>query len=455
MQFATCALASSMAKPTVGAMRKLCRTVGYLAKVPVLGFLIKPVQDRACLGKPSGVALEPGGVIILESITDADWGGNKADRRSKTSAQIYLGGSLLSSFVRSQRSVALSSGESEFIATVAGAGEMLYVKECMEFALKGYATVEATARTDSAASRGISQRIGCGRVRHLDCGLLWLQDAVKRGLLRVGPIAGSRNPADIGTKPLCGPKLRELLWRSGAMTDSGERYGEKEGQEADHQQQVNSLVARSGLGPRLGRQALPVLLVLAQIIAGDGYGGFEGLGLVTASSFLEEFVIATTSAVTMWLVIMFVMVGFPLCVGLTARSLWRAWWRREPIAEPEPEVDFVEPNTKDKSVQASLGLSPSERRWQEEYVERCNFLKSALHEEHQTVLGCEAELRRLREQVRRLEAARTQNVVPSRVAIATGHGKSFHQPECSAIRNSTGVRVYAKCHLCFRDANDG
>ena len=189
VQFATCALASSMAKPTTGAMKRLCRTVGYLARVPMLGFLIKPVQDRACLGKPSGVALEPGGVIILESVTDADWGGNKADRRtSKTSAQIYLGGSLLSSFVRSQRSVALSSGESEFIATVAGAGEMLYVKECMEFVLKGYATIEATARTDSAASRGISQRIGCGRVRHLDCGLLWLQDAVKRGLLRVGPV---------------------------------------------------------------------------------------------------------------------------------------------------------------------------------------------------------------------------------------------------------------------------
>ncbi|CAE7252941.1 unnamed protein product, partial [Symbiodinium necroappetens] len=410
VQFATCALASSMAKPTTGAMKKLCRTVGYLANVPVLGFLIKPVQDRACLGKPSGVALQPGGVIILESVTDADWGGNKADRRSKTSAQIYLGGSLLSSFVRSQRSVALSSGESEFIATVAGAGEMLYVKECMEFILKGYATIEATARTDSAASRGISQRIGCGRIRHLDCGLLWLQDSVKKGLLRVGPIAGARNPADVGTKPLCGPKLRELLWRSGAMTDSGECYGEQEGQEADHKQQVNSLVARSGLGTRLGRQTLPVLLVLAQIIAGDGYGGFEGLGLVTASSFLEEFVIATTSAMTMWLVIMIFMVSFPLCVGWAARSLWRAWWHSSPSTEPEPEVCFDEPNVKDKCVQASLGPSPSEKRWQEEYVERCNFLKTALHEEHQTVLGCESELRRLRAEVRRLEAAGPQEV---------------------------------------------
>ena len=413
------------------------------------------MQDRACLGKPTGVALEAGGVIILESVTDADWGGNKADRRSKTSAQIYLGGSLLSSFVRSQRSVAPSSGESEFIATVAGAWEMLYVKECMEFVLKGYATVEATARTDSAASRGISQRIGCGRIRHLDCGLLWLQDSVKKGLLRVGPIAGARNPADVGTKPLCGPKLRELLWRSGAMTDSGERYGEQEGQEADHKQQVNSLVARSGLGTRLGRQALPVLLVLAQIIAGDGYGGFEGLGLVTASSFLEEFLITTTSAMTMWLVIMICMVGFPLCVGWAARSLWKAWWQTEPTTEPEPEVEWIEPNTKDKSVQASLGLSPSERRWQEEYVERCNFLKTALHEEHETVLGCEAELRRLREQVRRLEAAGTREIVPSRVAIATNHGKSFHRPGCGAIRNSTGVKQYSVCHLCFHDTTDG
>ena len=93
-------------------------------------------------------------------------------------------------------------------------------------------------------------------------------------------------------------------------------------------------------------------------------------------------------------------------------------------------MEFFEPNVKEKSVQASLGLSPSERRWQEEYVERCNFLKSALHEEHQTVLGCEAELRRLREHVRRLEAARTQEVVPNHVSIATSHGRSFHRPGC-------------------------
>ena len=105
------------------------------------------------------------------------------------------------------------------------------------------------------------------------------------------------------------------------MTDSGERYGEKEGQEADRQQQVNNLVARSGLGPRLGRQALPVLLVLAQIIAGDGYGGFEGLGLVTASSFLEEFVVATTSAMAMWLFIMIFMVGFSFVCWLGCTEL--------------------------------------------------------------------------------------------------------------------------------------
>ncbi|CAE7193474.1 unnamed protein product [Symbiodinium sp. CCMP2456] len=41
-----------------------------------------------------------------------------------------------------------------------------------------------------------------------------------------------------------------------------------------------------------------------EIIGGDGIGFFVGLGLVTASSFLEEFLIAATSALAMWLTIM-------------------------------------------------------------------------------------------------------------------------------------------------------
>ena len=116
--------------------------------------------------------------VVAESITDVDWAGCKGSRRSRSSIHLYVGGSLVASMVRSQRSISLSSGESEFIALVGGAGEIIYVKECLDFLLKESCRVEARLRSDSAACRGITQRLGCGRIRHLHAGLLWVQDCV-------------------------------------------------------------------------------------------------------------------------------------------------------------------------------------------------------------------------------------------------------------------------------------
>ena len=76
--------------------------------------------------------------------------------------------------------------------------------------MKGAYEVEARLRGDSAAGRGIAQRVGCGRVRHLDASLLWLQEAVKRQEFKVSVIAGTANPSDIGTKAVPTARLREL-----------------------------------------------------------------------------------------------------------------------------------------------------------------------------------------------------------------------------------------------------
>ena len=57
----------------------------------------------------------------------------------------------MASMVRSQRSISLSSGESEFIALVGGAGEALYLKECLNFITKDQFVIEAKMRTDSVA----------------------------------------------------------------------------------------------------------------------------------------------------------------------------------------------------------------------------------------------------------------------------------------------------------------
>ena len=64
---------------------------------------------------------------------------------------------------------------------------------------------------DSSAARGIIQRQGVGRVRHLSCRVLWLQSLVADGTIKLACVAGASNPANIGTKRLPSSRLRSLM----------------------------------------------------------------------------------------------------------------------------------------------------------------------------------------------------------------------------------------------------
>ena len=62
--------------------------------------------------------------------------------------------------------------------------------------------------SDSSAARGFSSRQGLGRMRHVQTRYLWVQERVKEGHLRVLPVRGKNNPADMFTKAVSG-RLRE------------------------------------------------------------------------------------------------------------------------------------------------------------------------------------------------------------------------------------------------------
>ena len=53
---------------------------------------------------------------------------------------------------------------------------------------------------DSSAAMGMVARKGMGRVRHIEVGELWIQDAVKNKVLTVNKVKGEDHPADILTK---------------------------------------------------------------------------------------------------------------------------------------------------------------------------------------------------------------------------------------------------------------
>ena len=73
-----------------------------------------------------------------------------------------------------------------------------------EWNLKKSACVYA----DSAAALGIIQRKGAGKVRHIDVGMLWIQQHCRSGKVDVKKVDGKSNPADIFTKAV----PAEVMW---------------------------------------------------------------------------------------------------------------------------------------------------------------------------------------------------------------------------------------------------
>ena len=205
----------------------------------------------------------------MESVTDADWAGCRRTRRSRSSLQLYVGGSFVGSAVRSQRSIALSSAESEYLALVSGACEALYVADVLKFLVDGLAEVKITCRTDSAACRGMCQRLGAGRVRHLECAVLWVQQAVRNRALSIGAISGAENPADIGTKPLAGSRVRELLCEMGCVESDGTPYGEEDlelgKQKREMAKALKQMRSSSTGSVEQVRLLMPLILMLTQL----------------------------------------------------------------------------------------------------------------------------------------------------------------------------------------------
>ena len=75
--------------------------------------------------------------------------------------------------------------------------------------------------TDSSAAKGIASRLGLGKIRHLDTGLLWLQYHLRRKVLQLVKMRGRANPADIGTKDLAEKDMMRIMNKLGFRVKTG------------------------------------------------------------------------------------------------------------------------------------------------------------------------------------------------------------------------------------------
>ena len=106
---------------------------------------------------------------------------------------------------RTQKVVSLSSAEAEVYACSSGSSDAILLAR-----LTGHRTW-IYVYTDSSGARGILQRQGVGRLRHLSCRVLWLQALIANGTIRLCSVSGHVSLADIGTKRLLASRLRNLM----------------------------------------------------------------------------------------------------------------------------------------------------------------------------------------------------------------------------------------------------
>jgi hypothetical protein len=193
---ATKNLARRMNCPLESHWTALKRLGRYLLKYPMTANVMK--HQRL-----------PNGIRVY---VDTDHAGCAVTRRSTTGMVLMLGMHTVKTACNLQSTIALSSGESEWYGLVKGSAVGLGFQSLMaDWGIN----LSLEILSDSSAARGFSARKGLGKMRHIQTRYLWVQERVHEGHLKIVAIKGTKNPADVLTKPVTGQLRKKHLERLG------------------------------------------------------------------------------------------------------------------------------------------------------------------------------------------------------------------------------------------------
>ena len=158
---------------------------------------------------------------------------------------------------------------------------------------------------NSAAARGIINRRGVGKVRHLSCRCLGLQERMADGSMIVSPVSGLKNPADIGTKGLNVHRVKALMFLLG-MFDSVNncQVGEAEANAIVHQQEVKrAMQSVRRLVKSDDTTSLKALVLMNALgLARGQHGALQSTGLGSVSWWMAVICTAMAIAIGGWYV---------------------------------------------------------------------------------------------------------------------------------------------------------
>ena len=107
------------------------------------------------------------------------------------------GSHLIKSWARTQAPIALSSAEAELYSCIRGSAETLGLRSLLhDFGVE----TGGQLLGDASAALGLIRRQGLGKLRHLECHSLWVQQRLRRKEFELRKVLGTANPVDVFTK---------------------------------------------------------------------------------------------------------------------------------------------------------------------------------------------------------------------------------------------------------------
>jgi len=127
------------------------------------------------------VYTQAGGEEVLVGYTDSDLSGDLVGRRSTGGMAFYLNGDLITWCSQKQKTVALSSCESEFMAATAAAMQAIWLRNLLSEVTSTKTKVVALFVDNNSTIALMKNPIFHGRSKHIDTRYHFIRECIERG----------------------------------------------------------------------------------------------------------------------------------------------------------------------------------------------------------------------------------------------------------------------------------
>ncbi|CAN1348021.1 Retrovirus-related Pol polyprotein from transposon RE2 [Linum perenne] len=211
MAYTTTRLSQYMHAPTDTDWHRLKRALRYLRGTAEHGLYIRSSSSH-----------------ILQGFSDADWGGDSADRRSTSGYVTFYGPNLISWSSRKQRTVSRSSTEAEYRALATVASEVTWLASVLKEIGRPVSTTPTLWCDNISATYLTANPVFHSRSKHLEIDFHFVRERVADRSLHVAYISSKDQVADALTKPLSTTRFSDLRLKLRVQPPISLREGNKD-----------------------------------------------------------------------------------------------------------------------------------------------------------------------------------------------------------------------------------